>query len=327
MVVVLDDMEHSELNVVSEQSDRALRPVTFDDFIGQPNTVANLRVFVSGAKERGEPLDHLLLACAPGLGKTTLANILANEMGARLVVVNTPSIKTKGELASLLVSLKKGDILFLDEIHSLHPKIEEVLYPAMEDYRLVIMAGNNALNIHLEPFTLIGATTREGMLQRPLRDRFGEIIRMQLYSEDELTIIVKNSAAKLHLVCSDDAAKELAIRARGTPRIANRLLRRVRDFAQYQGTNVITADIVNTTCDHLGVDSLGLDETSQRYLKILLEKGAAVGFNVMVSLLGESKDTVEDVIEPHLMRLDLIERTSKGRVATVKARRHLYPEH
>lgn len=323
----MNDVTTSQASSEDVQSDRALRPTSFNEFLGQEQAKYNLQVYVATAAQRGEALDHILLAGPPGLGKTTLAGILANEMGARLVVVNAPSIKSKGELASLLVSLKKGDILFLDEIHSLHPKVEEVLYPAMEDYKLVIMAGNNALNISLEPFTLIGATTREGMLQRPLRDRFGEIIRMHPYSEEELTVIVKNSATKLNLVCGDDAAKELARRARGTPRIANRLLRRIRDFAQYQGTNVITAEIVNATCDRLGVDSLGLDETSQRYLRILLEKGVAVGLNVMVSLLGESKDTVEDVIEPHLMRLDLIERTTKGRVATAKARRHFYPEH
>jgi Holliday junction DNA helicase RuvB len=316
-----------ETEKITEQTSHALRPVSFDDFIGQSNTINNLRVFVSGAKQRGEPLCHLLLVGQPGLGKTSLAVILANEMGARLVTVNAPSIKSKGELASLLVSLKKSDILFLDEIHSLHPKIEEVLYPAMEDFKLVMMAGNNALNINLEPFTLIGATTREGMLQRPLRDRFGEIVRMHPYTNDELSIIIMNNVSKLDLTCDVDAANVLAMRSRGTPRIANRMLHRIRDFAQYRGLNHVTVDVVEETCDRLGIDSLGLDETSQKYLRILIDKDTAVGFNVMTSLLGESKDTIEDVVEPHLMQLGLIERTPKGRTATTKARRHLYPEH
>jgi Holliday junction DNA helicase RuvB len=316
-----------ETEKITEQTSHALRPVSFDDFIGQSNTINNLRVFVSGAKQRGEPLCHLLLVGQPGLGKTSLAVILANEMGARLVTVNAPSIKSKGELASLLVSLKKSDILFLDEIHSLHPKIEEVLYPAMEDFKLVMMAGNNALNINLEPFTLIGATTREGMLQRPLRDRFGEIVRMHPYTNDELSIIIMNNVSKLDLTCDVDAANVLAMRSRGTPRIANRMLHRIRDFAQYRGLGHVTVDVVEETCDRLGIDSLGLDETSQKYLRILIDKDTAVGFNVMTSLLGESKDTIEDVVEPHLMQLGLIERTPKGRTATTKARRHLYPEH
>lgn len=313
--------------VPNNQNNHALRPDSFSSFTGQEQAKLNLRVFVNSAKQRNEPLCHLLLSGPPGLGKTTLAGILANEMEARLITVNAPSIKSKGELASLLVSLKRGDILFLDEIHSLHPKIEEVLYPAMEDFKLVMMAGNNALNIKLEPFTLIGATTREGMLQRPLRDRFGEIIRMNPYTNEELSSIIVGNASKLGLVCNVSAANTLATRSRGTPRIANRILHRIRDFAQYQNTNNMTVDLVEKTCDCLGIDSLGLDEISQKYLKILISKDSAVGLNVMASLLGESKDTIEDVVEPHLMQLDLIERTVKGRIATTKARRHLYPEH
>jgi len=309
-------------NTKQNKSGRALRPLTFRDFLGQEHAKHNLEVYVKTARRRGEPLDHVLLAGPPGLGKTTLAGIIANEMGSKLVTVNAPSIKTKGELASLLASLDKNDILFLDEIHSLSPKIEEILYPAMEDYQLVVMAGNTAMNISLEPFTLIGATTRAGMLQRPLRDRFGEIVEMQLYSEDELTVIIQSSGIKLGLPISKDGARILAKRSKGTPRNANRLLRRVRDFAQHEGIMIANADTVQKTCDHLGIDEFGLDKNSRRYIRILLTKGCPVGLNVIVSAMGESKDTVEEVIEPHLMRCGLIERTPKGREATIKARAH-----
>jgi holliday junction DNA helicase RuvB len=322
----MDSITSTRSNANATNSDRALRPKTLDDFIGQSETVANLRVFIQAALQRGDALDHQLYAGPPGTGKTTLAQIIANEMGSKLVTVNAPALKTKGELASLLASLKKGDILFLDEIHSLNPKIEEVLYPAMEDYRLVVVAGNNPLNIALEPFTLIGATTLAGKLQRPLRDRFGVIVEMQLYSEDELSGIVHKSASKLGLSCDDVGARELARRSRGTPRIANRLLRRIRDFAQYLGTSHLDAAIVQETCHRLGIDTLGLDRTSQRYLQILAEKGKPQGLNSLVSLLNEPKDTIEEVIEPHLMRLGLMEKTHKGRAITHKGYYHLYPQ-
>lgn len=309
-----------------EQLDRALRPMTFAEFVGQEHEKHNLQVYVAAARQRDEALDHILFAGPPGLGKTTLAGILANEMGSKLVTVNAPSIKTKGELASLLAGLQKGDILFLDEIHSLNAKIEEVLYPAMEDYRLVVMAGNTALNIELEPFTLIGATTLTGKLQRPLRDRFGVVVEMQLYSEEQLSGIVQTSACKLGLPCDESGARELARRARGTPRIANRLLRRVRDFAQYLNMSHIDVGIVREACERVGVDALGLDRTSRRYLQILAEKQTALGLNTLVSLLGESKETIEEVIEPHLMRLGLMEKTAKGRMLTRKGYYHLYPQ-
>lgn len=314
----------TEIKSGDDQSDRALRPTSFDCFLGQDEAKRNLQVYVHGALERGEPLDHVLLAGPPGLGKTTLAGILANEMGARLVVVNAPSIKTKGELASLLTSLRSGDILFLDEIHSLNNKVEEVLYPAMEDYRLEVVAGNRALTINLEPFTLIGATTRAGMLQRPLRDRFGVTVNMRPYSIEELKVIATESARKMGVNLNELGAEELARRSRGTPRIANRLLRRVRDFAQFDGLDTVGADSVARTCDRLGIDSLGLDATMQRYLSIVCEKSSAVAFSTMVALLGESKDTVEDIIEPFLLQLGLIERTPRGRVATAAGNAHLY---
>lgn len=308
------------------QLDRALRPLSFDEFVGQEHEKHNLQVYVAAARQRGEALDHILLAGPPGLGKTTLAGILANEMGSKLVTVNAPALKTKGELASLLAGLKKGDILFLDEIHSLNPKIEEVLYPAMEDYRLVVVAGNTPLNIELEPFTLIGATTLTGRLQRPLRDRFGVIVEMQLYTDEQLSGIIQTSSTKLGVPCNDQGAMELARRARGTPRIANRLLRRVRDFAQYLQMNYIDAAVVQETCNRIGVDSAGLDRTARRYLTILAEKQKALGLNTLASLVGEPKDTLEEVVEPHLMRLGMVEKTPQGRALTLKGYYHLYPE-
>lgn len=307
--------------VQNGEFDRALRPTGFDEFLGQESSKKNLQIYVHGAKTREEALDHVLLAGPPGLGKTTLAHILANEMGSQIVVVNAPSIRKKGELASLLTSLKKGDILFLDEIHSLSNKIEEVLYPAMEDYRLEVMAGNRALTIKLEPFTLIGATTRTGMLQRPLRDRFGVIVEMQLYGVEELAIIIQNSGIKLGVDVCEGGAEELARRSRGTPRVANRLLRRIRDFAAFEGTRMITDDIVREACGRLGIDKLGLDRTMQRYLRILVDQ-EIVALSTMTSLLGESKDTVENVIEPFLMQRGLIEKTPKGRSATSAGYEH-----
>jgi holliday junction DNA helicase RuvB len=303
-----------------------LRPMSFSEFVGQEHEKHNLQVYVAAARQRGEALDHLLLSGSPGLGKTTLAGILANEMESKLVTVNAPALKTKGELASLLAGLHKGDILFLDEIHSLNPKIEEILYPAMEDYRLVVVAGNTPLNIELEPFTLIGATTLTGRLQRPLRDRFGVVVEMQLYTEEQLSGIIQRSSFKLGMSCSDEGARELACRSRGTPRIANRLLRRVRDFAQYVGMEFIDEKIVRETCDRIGIDSAGLDRTARRYLTILAEKQKPLGLNTLASLVGEPKDTLEEVVEPHLMRTGMVEKTPQGRALTLKGYYHLYPQ-
>lgn len=317
------------MNQVSTQArideDRALRPTGFSGFLGQEEAKANLQVYVAAARQRGEPLDHVLLAGPPGLGKTTLAGILANEMGARIVVVNAPAIRTKGELASLLTGLSRGDVLFLDEIHSLDPKVEEVLYPAMEDFRLEVVAGNRALTIRLEPFTLVGATTRAGMLQRPLRDRFGVVVEMQPYSVDELTRIVLASSVRIGTPLDEAGAAELARRSQGTPRVANRLLRRARDFAQAAGLRTATRDIVSLTCERLGIDSAGLDLTSRKYLRILVEKGSPVALKTMCSLLGESQDVVEEVIEPGLMRLGFVEVTPKGRAVTRAGLSHVRP--
>lgn len=319
-------MEQVATETQNNNSDRALRPITFESFLGQEESKYNLQVYVATAKGRGEPLDHTLMAGPPGLGKTTLAHILANEMGSRLVVISAPSIRTKGDLCGLLINLKEGDLLFLDEIHSLDPKIEEILYSAMEDRRLEVSAGNQAVSVDLPAFTLLGATTRAGMLSRPLRDRFGEIVQMVPYTVDELSKIILRNATKLGLTCSENAAVELSKRSRGTPRIANRLLRRVRDFAQFEGLDHISSELVKSVCDRLGIDELGIDRTSRKMLEILTDKNGPVGLSTLASLTGESKDTIEEAIEPHLMRIGMIERTPKGRQATPAAYRHLYPE-
>jgi Holliday junction DNA helicase RuvB len=311
------------LNQHQDTIDRALRPLNFKEFLGQEEAKANLQVYVCSARNRREPLDHVLLAGPAGLGKTTLAGILANEMGTRLVVVNAPALKTKGELAALLTSLRRNDILFIDEIHSLNSKIEEVLYPAMEDYKLEMVAGNRAITIPLEPFTLIGATTRAGMLQRPLRDRFGIKVEMQPYSTDELSQIIASSARKLGMDCSMQGANELAGRSHGTPRIAISLLKRVRDFTNVANTNTVDAAIVQFTCSRLGIDKLGLDKTAQKYLQILADKRAPIAQKTLAALLGESLDVVEEVIEPILLRLQFIEITAKGRMLTNVGANHI----
>ncbi len=303
--------------------DKALRPTGFDGFLGQDAVKENLKVSVRAARTRGEALDHVLLSGPPGLGKTTLANIIANEMGGRLVVVNAPAVKTKGELAALLTGLQRGDVLFLDEIHSLNPKIEEVLYPAMEDGELQMVAGNRAIRIPLESFTLIGATTRAGMLQQPLRDRFGINAEMQLYTDQQLASIVVSAAEKLGVGISAEGAAELSRRSRGTPRVALRLLRRVRDFAQAGGSESIGGSVVDYACQKLGVDTHGLDVTARRYLKVLCDRPTPTALKTATSLLGETPDVVENVVEPALLRLGFVEITPKGRVATVRGRAHL----
>jgi Holliday junction DNA helicase RuvB len=308
--------------------DRVLRPATFADFLGQEDSKRSLGVAVRAARARGEAMDHVLLAGPPGLGKTTMAQILAKEMGSRLVTVNAPSIRVKGDLAAVLLDLNPCDVLFIDEIHSLHPKVEEVLYPAMEDYKLSVMTGQgqsaSAVVIPLAPFTLVAATTRSGMLSQPLRDRFGEIVQMQFYTVEELSVIVRASASKLGVSCTADAASEIARRSRGTPRIANRLLRRSRDFAQESGSSTVDHAAVLAASESVGVDHAGLDRTSRRYLEALaVRRGSAVGVEAMAALLGESRDTVEESVEPYLMRIGFVERTPKGRVATALCERHL----
>ena len=309
--------------------DRALRPQTFSDYIGQTKHKENLRVFVEAARQRGEPLDHLLLCGPPGLGKTTLAQILAHEMGVELHMTNGPVVEHKGALAGLLTKLAPRDILFIDEIHRLNPVVEESLYPAMEDFRIDVMTGDGAfassLQIGVNPFTLVGATTRTGLLTAPLYSRFGHVMRLDFYPVDELARIVLRSAGLLEVAIESVAADEIAKRSRGTPRIANRLLRRVRDFAQVLGTGSIDLAIVKEACSRLEVDAAGFDEMDRRLLRIIIEdyEGGPVGVETLAAALGEPRDTIEDVYEPYLLQQGFLGRTPRGRVATRKAFMHL----
>jgi Holliday junction DNA helicase RuvB len=309
--------------------ERSLRPQTLDDYIGQTKHKDNLRVFVEASRRRGEPLDHLLLSGPPGLGKTTLAQILAHEMGVELHMTNGPVVEHKGALAGLLTKLGKNDILFIDEIHRLNPVVEESLYPAMEDFRIDVMTGDGAfassIQIPVQPFTLIGATTRTGLLTAPLHSRFGQIIRLDFYPVEDLARIIERSASLLGVEVSKSAALAVAARARGTPRIANRLLRRVRDFAEVLGSGKIDDAIVMKSCERLDIDSAGFDEMDRRLLRVIIVDydGGPVGVETLAAALGEPRDTIEDVYEPYLLQQGYLGRTTRGRVATRKAYEHL----
>ncbi len=309
--------------------DRALRPKTFDDYVGQEKHKDNLRVFVEAAKRRGEPLDHLLLCGPPGLGKTTLAQILAHEMGVQLHMTNGPVVEHKGALAGLLTKLEERDILFVDEIHRLNPVVEESLYPAMEDFRIDIMTGEgafaSAIQIDLKPFTLVGATTRTGLLTAPLFSRFGHVVRLDFYPVHELARIVERSASLLGVECDQPACEEIAKRSRGTPRIANRLLRRVRDFAEVLGSGKIDFAAVKLAAERLEIDDVGFDDMDRRLLKVIIDDydGGPVGVETLAAAIGEPRDTIEDVYEPYLLQQGFIGRTPRGRVATKKAYLHL----
>ena len=307
----------------------SLRPKTLSEYIGQDKVKENLSIFIEAAKKRNEPLDHVLLYGPPGLGKTTLSAIIAHEMGVNIRITSGPAIEKPGDLAALLTNLSENDVLFIDEIHRLSRSLEEVLYPALEDYALDIIIGKGpsarSLRIDLPKFTLIGATTRAGQLTSPLRDRFGVIMRLELYSNEQLADIIMRSAVILGIACDKKGALELARRSRGTPRIANRLLKRVRDFAEVMGDGRITEDIAKIALDRLEIDSLGLDNMDKRMLNMIIKGygGGPVGLETLASAIGEEAVTLEDVCEPYLMQLGFISRTPRGRCATSLAYRHL----
>ena len=313
----------------ADDVDAALRPRHLDEFVGQRAARENLRVFIDAAKQRGDALDHVLFFGPPGLGKTTLAQIVAREMGVGFRATSGPVIAKSGDLAALLTNLEDGDVLFIDEIHRLQPAVEEVLYPAMEDRALDLMIGEGpsarSVRIDLPRFTLIGATTRQGLLTQPLRDRFGIPVRLQFYTVDELEKVVARAARLLDLPTSTDGAREIARRARGTPRIAGRLLRRVRDFANVAGTPVVDAPAADRALNRLEVDQLGLDAMDRRYLTMIADiyRGGPVGVETLAAGLSEPRDTIEEVIEPYLIQLGLVARTARGRILNAGGWKHL----
>lgn len=308
--------------------EKSLRPQFLSEYIGQEKAKQNLKVYIEAAKQRGEPLDHVLFYGPPGLGKTTLATIIANEMGVHVKITSGPAIGKPGEMAAILNGLQEGDILFVDEIHRLNRQVEEVLYPAMEDYAIDVMIGKGAtarsIRLDLPHFTLVGATTRAGLLSAPLRDRFGVMHRLEFYTPDELCTIILHSAKKLDVEIEQDGAYELARRSRGTPRLANRLLKRVRDFAQVKYDGKITVEVASFALDLLEVDKDGLDQNDRNILLTIIEKfqGGPVGLDTLAAALGEDAGTIEDVYEPYLVQNGFLNRTPKGRVATELAYRH-----
>ncbi|RMF92089.1 MAG: Holliday junction branch migration DNA helicase RuvB [Candidatus Schekmanbacteria bacterium] len=322
-------MKKEELQIEEKELDLTLRPSAFDDYVGQQNVKENLKVFIEAAKKRGEALDHCLFWGPPGLGKTTLAYIIAREMGVNIRATSGPVIERQGDLVAILTNLKEKDILFIDEIHRLNRTIEEVLYPAMEDFEVDIVIGQGpaarSMKLKLPRFTLIGATTRAGLLTSPLRGRFGIKHRLDFYNEDELSAIVSRSAKILGVKITDEGRYVIASRSRGTPRIANRLLRRVRDYAQIEGDGTIDEEIANSALNKLEIDSQGLDSLDRKLLKVIIEKfnGGPVGVGTISAVINEEKDTIEDVYEPFLIQKGFLERTPRGRTATKLAYTHL----
>lgn len=327
--------ENDLLSAMPEKGDdeENIRPQTLDEYVGQDDLKSNLRIFIQAALQRHESLDHVLLYGPPGLGKTTLAYILANEMHTHVRTVSGPSIDKPGDLAAVLSVLEPGDILFIDEIHRLPKIVEEVLYPAMEDFCIDVMVGKDtearSIRLDLPPFTLVGATTRAGDLSAPLRDRFGIVSKLNYYTQDQLESIVKRTARVLNTEIDEEAAVEIARRSRGTPRIANRLLRRIRDFAQVLNDGRITEEIADESLNRLHVDALGLDEVDIRYLRGIIERfdGGPVGLESLANSISEEATTLEDVYEPYLIQIGFVNRTSRGRVATEKAYEHLKISH
>jgi Holliday junction DNA helicase RuvB len=330
-------IEHDELTrivgaksagVTEDVVERALRPRRLDEYIGQPKIRDQLGIFIEAARARGEALDHVLLFGPPGLGKTTLSHILAHELGVNLRQTSGPVLERPGDLAALLTNLEPRDVLFIDEIHRLSPIVEEILYPALEDFQIDIMIGEGpaarSVKIDLQPFTLVGATTRAGMLTNPLRDRFGIVARLEFYTPEELTKIVTRSARLLSIDVAPEGALEIARRSRGTPRIANRLLRRVRDFAQVRAGGDVTRDVADAALSMLDVDGSGLDVMDRKLLSTMLDKfaGGPVGVDNLAAAIGEERDTIEDVLEPYLIQQGFLQRTARGRVATALAWRH-----
>jgi len=323
-----DRLIGSELDNEEAQLDNSLRPSQLTEYVGQKKIKENLKIFISAAQMREESLDHVLFYGPPGLGKTTLANIIASEMNANIKSTSGPVIEKSGDLAALLTNLKKGDVLFIDEIHRLSNVIEEILYSAMEDYKLDIMIGQGpsarSIKLELPPFTLVGATTRAGLLTSPLRDRFGVVHRLDYYSETELETILTRSAGILKIAIVPEGANEIARRSRGTPRIANRLLRRVRDYAQVKADGIITREVAASALEMMEVDGKGLDKMDHKLLLAMIERysGGPVGIESLAASISEEKDTIEDVLEPYLIQTGFIQRTPRGRIATPMAYKH-----